>query len=245
VTGRDWKSRPLCAGFIIGCLLYSSKILFYSSWAVWEWYGFPAVLGLAAFFHVIDDYLARKTFNFNPKLEYLGTTLAILAAGLWVAHAISSEHSQNFEEINLDAATKFAPIFDHARVAMGDRSGSFAAHYSGPVTQLEGLVNDRAYLDALRGGADIRALLCSRGVRFILAYQKDLGDYDHVSVSLLRSRLTQFPSPTLTFSHADEIGRVFDLTKYDNNKEGDEGDNYLYAWRLTGCAPAQVGDFGP
>jgi hypothetical protein len=34
VGGRNWKSRPLCAGFIIGCLLYSFKILFFSSWGI-------------------------------------------------------------------------------------------------------------------------------------------------------------------------------------------------------------------
>ena len=32
-----------------------------------------------------------------------------------------------------------------------------------------------------------------------------------------------------------EVGRVVDLAKYDNRVTGDEGDNYLYAWRLTGC----------
>jgi hypothetical protein len=150
VGGRNWKSRPLCAGFIIGCLLYSFKILFFSSWVVWEWYGFPAVLGLATFFHVIDDYVVRTTFGFNPKLKNVATSLAVLTAGLLVAQTVL-KHDQNFEEINLEAAAKFDRIFNHARVAMGDRSGSFAAHYSGPVTQLEGMVNDRNYLDALRG----------------------------------------------------------------------------------------------
>jgi len=54
---------------------------------------------------------------------------------------------------------------------------------------------------------------------------------------VLRHFLTHFPSPALEFSKADEIGRVADLAKYDNSSFG-EGDNYLYAWRLSGC-PAQ------
>jgi hypothetical protein len=82
----------------------------------------------------------------------------------------------------------------------------------------------------------IRRLLCARGVRYFLAYQRDLGAYDKISVPVLRPTLTDFPGPVLTFQPSDEIGRVFDLAKYDNRTNGDEGDNYLYAWRLTGCA---------
>ena len=68
----------------------------------------------------------------------------------------------------------------------------------------------------------------------LLAYERDLGRYDTTSVAVLRRSLTQYPSPQLTFAQSDEVGRVFDLSQYDNSN-ADEGDNYLYAWRLSGC----------
>jgi hypothetical protein len=37
-----------------------------------------------------------------------------------------------------------------ARLAMGDRAGNFAFVYSGGINQLEGLMNDRAYLEGLQ-----------------------------------------------------------------------------------------------
>ena len=90
----------------------------------------------------------------------------------------------------------------------------------------------RDYLTAERGMAK----------NTVLAYQRDLGSYDSVSVPALRPSLTDFRGPTLTFASSDEIGHVADLAKYDNSAT-EEGDNFLYAWRLSGC-PSVTGTAG-
>lgn len=238
VARREWKSWPLLLGYLIGFGLFSVKISAFSSWVVWPWYAFSTIIGLSVLFHVIDDYFSTHSIRLNLRLEIVATALVLFSAG-WQLHQAAAKSDRNFEVINLDAVAKFGPIFDRARVAMGDRAGSFAVHYAGPVTQLEGLVNDRAYLQAIQRHEDIRPLLCRRGVRYVLSYQRDLGRYDTTIVAVLRHSLTHFPSPTLTLSRMDEIGRVSDLTKYDNSAE-DVGDNYLYAWRLAGCAGART-----
>jgi hypothetical protein len=241
VIPREWRSRRLCLGFLIGFVLYAVRLMAFSSWRLWSWYSFPEVIALAVLCHVADDFLATTAPRRNLRAEIAASVILLLGAG-WqargsAARIASGLATHNFALINREAAESLGPVFDGARVAMGDRAGSFAWYYAGPVTQLEGLVNDRLYLEALKHQEDIRPLLCARGVRYVLAYQKDLGAYDHVTVPVLRRRLTSYPVPGLRVFRDDEVGRVFDLKRYDNRLD-DEGDSYLYAWRLSGCAVA-------
>lgn len=231
---RGDKSFPLLVAFIAGLALFFVKLAFFSSWQIWPWYAFPAAIGLVALFQVADDALVRRPVRVDARIE-LVVALALIAGAAFQLRAGASIVGPNFELLNREAAAQFAPVFKGERVAMGDRAGSFAAFNAGPVTQLEGLVNDRVWLDAMQNHRDIKPLLCERGVRYVLAYQKDLGAYATVTVPAMRPSLTSFDSPSLTFSRADEVGRVVDLAKYDNRPTGDEGDNYLYAWKLTGC----------
>jgi hypothetical protein len=131
------------------------------------------------------------------------------------------------------AVARFAGRLNDERLAMGDRAGSFAMAYGGPVVQLEGLVNDKAYFEQIRRSGDIHALLCRRGVKALAAYQQNLGDYREVSIPLLRPDLTQFKGPSLRVRQADEIGHVEDLRIYDSRRDTGAGDNTLYLWRLS------------
>ena len=234
VTWRDRRTFSIGLGYLIGFAIFAFKIVALSSWVVWSWYGYPAILGLFVVFLAIDYHLSTIAFTLGRRRESAAAFLVLFAIA-WQLHASATRSEHSFQDINLLAVAKFGPIFKHARVAMGDRAGSFAGHYPGHVTQLEGLVEDRTYLEALQHHQDIKPVLCARGVRYVLSYQRDLGFYETTTIPVLRSTLTHFPGPTLTFSRYDEIGRVFDLAKYDNTSM-DVGNNYLYAWRLSGCS---------
>ena len=90
---------------------------------------------------------------------------------------------------------------------MGDRAGNFAFVYSGGINQLEGLMNDRAYLAVLRKKGDVKALLCQRDIRFVLSYEADLGAYQTHEVETIRKTLSQFPAPRIEVARQDEVGR--------------------------------------
>ncbi len=238
VVPRDWSSRRLCLGFLIGFGLFSFKLVCLSSWRVWSWYAFPEVIALAVLFHVADDGLGEIQPRYDLRVEAAASLLLLLGVG-WQAREYNARTARglathSFELINRKAVAAFGPVLNGARVAMGDRGGSFAWDYAGPVTQLEGIVGDRAYFDVLKRQEDVHPVLCARGVRYVLAYQTDLGLYDRVTVPVLRPALTAHRVPGLSFSRQDEVGRVFDLKAYDNRLD-DQGDSYLYAWRLSGC----------
>ena len=233
VRRRD-RSWPVLAGACFGFALFLTKLLFFSSWVVWPWYAFPVLIGFVAFFLVLDDTIAKTPSGLAIGARVSLAAFALAAVALQARGATA--HPQNgFEGLNRLAVRTWATRMAGARVAMGDRAGSFADAYDGPVTQLEGLVNDVSYLHALEHRDDPHPLLCARGVRFVIAYQPDLGDYREVTVPVQRRALTGYPSPALTFAKIDEVGHVHDAGLFDNAAD-DEGDSHLYLWRLR-CDP--------
>lgn len=238
VGGRAWNGQRIAAAYLIGMTLYAGKLLFASSWVIWSWYAFPIFVGLFLVASLADEKLASGEWHASVPETYLRAAAGlVLAIGLaWVlrSNGLGKPAQTNFDDVNRDAARVLAPVLQGSHVAMGDRAGSFAAAYGGPVSQLEGLVNDKAYLETLRARADVRPLLCARGVQYVLAYQPDLGSYDKATVPLLRPALTQFKMPGLTVTRADEVARYSDLGKFDNTRVTKDGDSFLYAWRLSG-----------
>ena len=167
---------------------------------------------------------------------------ALLLAGIGAKGALSLRRAPDahmrFDIVNAEAARRFAPVLRGQRIAMGDRAGSFASVYPGGVTQLEGLVNDKAWFAALKARADLKPILCARGVAFVAAYQRDLGAYAEAVIPAMRASLTQFPGPSLRLPRADEVGHFADRTAFDLRGVTDEaGDDVFYLWRLR--CPAQ------
>ncbi|SCM78938.1 membrane hypothetical protein [uncultured Pleomorphomonas sp.] len=238
---RPSSSAALLGGFVLGFLLYAAKLTFGSSWTIWIWYGFPVFIGLHAVFACLDDRNAGFVQRQSRSATFAAWVVSLVfvaAAGGWVAksNGLGQPPVTTFEAINRKAAAELTPVLAGDRVAMGDRAGSFADAYPGPVTQIEGLVNNREFYETLKARGDLKALLCRRGVRYVLAYMPDLGAYDTVDVPAIRPALSQFNGPVVTLAKADEVGRVSDLALFGDQNNPD-GDHYLYAWRLTPSCP--------
>ena len=230
-TDRSW---PVLLGFCAGFALFLVKLVLFSSWVVWPWYAFPVLIGFVALFLLLDDVVrkARGRIALGPRAALAVFATVALAAQV---RGATAQPQAGFEGLNRLAVGAWSAQLAGARIAMGDRAGSFADAYAGPVTQLEGLVNDLAYFRAVERHDDLRPLLCARGVRYVVAYQRDLGDYKQVTVPVQRSALTSFRSPALVFAKGDEVGHIYDRAAFDNAAD-DEGDSHLYLWRLR-CEP--------
>jgi len=128
-------------------------------------------------------------------------------------------------------ATKVRAEIGDVHVAMGDRGGAFAYFYGNPVTQLEGLVNDSEYFRTMMQRRPIRGLLCRRGVRYIVGFESDLGDYAVHALDLFNSETMTFAGPTIDVAKADEIVRIADPIMLKIFPRS----GYVYVWRLSGC----------
>jgi len=234
--------RTFALASSIGGAIYLVKLFFLSSWVIWPWYNFAILFPMLAGLYTLSSrvesgerWLSARIGGERSRRAVFTVSIAGLVLVLFgAAAAVARPHRRHneFASINHLAIQRYGAVLGGARVAMGDRAGSFAMEYAGPVVQLEGLVNDTAYLKALKGGEDLRGLLCRRGVRYVLAYERDPGDYQQMRVAVLRPFLTQFKGPRLDVWRRDEVGRVEDLNLYDNRLDVGIGDNTLFIWRL-------------
>lgn len=237
--------RHLLFAFLLGFPIFALRLIFLSSWRIWVWYDYPVLIGYIGCAPVLLLSLqrqAQRLFTYT-QLVAVTATLGVLAAGLSV-HSLLKQPSKpplGYYAINHLAIDHFAAILHAEPVAMGDRAGNFAYQYSGSVSQLEGLMNDREYFQLLRSKGDVNALLCRRNVQFVLSYEPDLGNYQTHQVQTIRSELSQYAAPRIQLTHADEIGRVSDLSQFNAASFGDPN-VYLYLWKLP-CSPQpdQVG----
>ena len=247
VAWRRPYARALAAAATVGGALFTAKLMFASSWRIWPWYDFPLLFSLTALsaaFGPPVETAARAWATRRPRqaawVRPAAAALAVLVlAGLGaraaaVARRVPEPGPHDFGALDALAARRWAQILKGERVAMGDRAGTFAAAYPGLVVQLEGLVNDRAYLAALKAGGDITPLLCRRGVRFLLAYRPELGDYRMHRMPVLRPTLTQAGSAYVDLDRRDELARLQDRSVLDL-RGVDEGDDTLVLWRLGRC----------
>lgn len=233
----DSVARTFAIGSAIGGAIYVAKLLFASSWVIWSWYNFALLFPMIAGLYVTVELLGRWR---GGAAWPVWTVRAVGVAGLGIALLLASKGltrafrvDTGYAAINDMAVARFAPVLRGQRVAMGDRAGSFARVYPGPVVQLEGLVNDKAYFAAVKRRDDVTQLLCDRGVRFVVDYEVDLPrTYGPHRIQIFRTVLTQAKGPTLVVHGADEVGRVSDLSHLDTQAPGDEPDNTLYLWRL-------------
>lgn len=239
-------ARALAVAAVVGGALFVAKLMFASSWRIWPWYDFPqlfSVLALAAAFGPVAESTAARwtarTLGSAPRLATAtavcaGLLLAVLCAKAAIVLVRPQPDPAGFSVLNDEAVRRWAPILRGERVAMGDRAGSFAAAYPGPVVQLEGLVNDREYLNALRTGGDVTPLLCRRGVRFLLAYRPELAPYRVHRMPVLRPTLTQGGGAYVDLERSDELARLQDRNVLDL-RGVDEADDTLILWRLGRC----------
>jgi hypothetical protein len=225
----EWR---FAAAMVLGFVAFLVKLLLFSSWAIWPWYFFPAFFLLAADFRLMALLLAERPASSSRLVER--TTLAV-GVGLiafelfWAVRAppLADPYLVGTRTIARDARA----LIGDAYIGMGDRAGAFAYFYGGAVSQLEGLANDVEFFRAIAEKQPIKPILCRRGVRYLVHYDSDLGDYRTHVARLFNPVTASFPGPTLEVAREDEVGKLSTpsvIRLFPANP-------YVYIWRITGC----------
>ena len=227
--------RALIGAYIFGTICFMLRLVFFSSWIVWPWYGYPLFIGYLACVPILLRALARRFEDWlsNPATIATATLLLVCAFGLATWRSMRYLHSgkQDYYVINAAALEVYGGRLNNGLVAMGDRAGNFAFAYGGSVEQIEGLANDRTFLTLLRKRADVKPLLCERGVQYVVAYEPDLGNYQAAHVDVIRPQLSQYTVPPIEMNRRDEVGHFSDLSRFDD-KLGTRS-THLYIWKLV------------
>jgi hypothetical protein len=228
--------QGLQMAFLMGLPIYLLRLVALSSWMVWSWYGYCLLFGYIGCAPAAWTLLSERLERVVTQRYVLVTVSSLMVTYLAVTTGYAARHHAHDMEpgyyaVNQQALEQYGGLLGTSRVAMGDRAGNFAYQYAGGVNQMEGIMNDKAFFDVLRERGDVKALLCKRQVRYVIAYEDDLGNYDRHAVATIRPKLSQFVAPTVDVRRQDEIAKVFDLSKLGPGANG-LSDTYLYIWKL-------------
>ena len=232
---RNRSPRAVTLAYIMGFPIFILRMVFLSSWTLWSWYDYPLMF---AYVGIMPAILFIAHDAFAKFLSY--RTMLLTASVLFLLHlANSSRHllrpghviPSDYFAITEKFLNRYGSTLDGSPLAMGDRAGYFAWRYPGSVDQLEGIMNDKQYFDVLAQHGDIKALLCQRGIRYVVSYEPDLGNYDTHQVETIRPHLSQFAAARIEVRHADELGKFSDPAEFDASGWGDFNST-MYLWRL-------------
>ncbi len=234
---QPYLHRSVVIAFLLGYAVFALRLAFLSSWVIWNWYDYPLFIGYIACIPTLlvmcAEYLERQRLYAGLVPAAATVLVTILLVGSLRAQSKPlSSGSEDVPAADGDVSDIVATTLGGARVAMGDRAGSFAYHYAGSVNQLEGLMNDARYLQALRTKTDVKHLLCERDIRYVVAYEPDLSSYKTYFVHTIRPELSQYAAPEIQVSRSDQVLRMSAVSP------GEPLMKYLYIWRLN-CGAAE------
>jgi hypothetical protein len=234
---QPYVHRSVMIAFLVGYAVFALRLAFLSSWVIWNWYDYPLFIGYIAcipsLLVMCAEYLEQRRLYAGLVPAAAVVLVAILLIGsIRTRNRPLSSMQEDVPAANGDVSNIVSTTLAGARVAMGDRAGSFAYHYTGSVNQLEGIMNDARYLRALRTKTDVRQLLCERDIRYVVAYEPDLNSYKMYFVHTIRPELSQYAAPEILVSRSDQVLRTPAVSP------GEPLMKYLYIWRLS-CGAAE------
>lgn len=159
-------------------LCFTCYHLLGTSWRLWRWYSYPALLVgifvVPVIFETIKQCLEKFSIpgnllkiasTFTVILILCGMSVAGFKWGYWSKRVTSYFKYQNY----LIAESLNKEFNDSVRFAMGDKAGSFAYFFNGDVLQLEGLVGDHELLKAIEQNT-LMDYMSRFGVDYVMSY---------------------------------------------------------------------------
>jgi hypothetical protein len=198
-------------------ITYTTYHLFCTSWLLWNWYLYPAVLASFFVVPVFLDSALEKLWGKMPRYEVKATDYAIWGCVLaffvvaalvvwevmWLSRNV--EHSYTYQNYRL-AARLNDKLRSHPKLAMGDRCGSFAYFYRGNVLQLEGLVGDYQIVEAIRANT-LGDYITKQRVEYIVSWTQPREDYTEFRLINPDPRLSLGPYAELILCRESQVLR--------------------------------------
>ena len=177
-----WKESRRCSDTvrvaIITMLLFPllSALVYgvISDWILFPWYLYTVPFVLFAGLHVLGKPIAlRLPAVARRPVSGVATLVCSIAVLVTVAYSVAGL-SFNWKVRPYDKLNHAMQIAEFARdhpgtYAMGDRAGLVTWMIQKPVLQLEGLVQDRAFLEHIRREDSLNAVLDTYGIDYLIA----------------------------------------------------------------------------
>jgi len=210
------NTKPSIKAVSLFMVLFTASQLFLSSWRLWYWYAYPAVL----FSVFCLPFLLQKLlslFRISEKLLRISSVFlfvsAVSLAVFWGWH-YGAENSQDFRVRNMYIAKELnETMTDSTLIAMGDRAGSFAYFFRGGVVQMEGLAGSAELAESIQQKR-LQEYLQDMGVDYVVSWTGPDCSEDYISWDLLvpdRAQSLSLPN-RITVQRDNELKRWYGST---------------------------------
>jgi hypothetical protein len=151
-------------------IAYYGLLTIKSSWEIWGWYTYPLPLAVAVTVIAVVELWRERATEPSGILKRLQPYAIPAALAVSMLLVFKSARSRGNNEGTLHATSALSEFVENhpGRYGMGDRAGLTAFLIPRSFLQLEGLVADRALLDAIRERRDLRRTLVSYGVDYLV-----------------------------------------------------------------------------
>ncbi len=205
------KSKPSQKATSLFLILFTVSQLFLSSWRLWYWYAYPAVLfcgtGLPFLLGKLTDRL-KLSEKLMGIVFIIILSLTVPLAVLW-GWNYGGGNSDDFRVRNMNIARELnESMEDSTLIGMGDRAGSFAYFFRGGVVQMEGLVGDIELVETIQQ-RNLQEYLLNSGVEFVVSWTGPENSHDYSSWDLLipdRAQSLSLPNRVTVYGE-DELRR--------------------------------------
>lgn len=205
LVSTDADLARFCAGLVLFTTLLSVNAVFFMDWAVHQWH-FSALWPCA--FFVLGAILSVTDFR-----SWMTTTLAVILVVASLSGQWSFLHGRASRAFQVQSWQAASWARDHLpateRIGMSD-CGAFGFWRGGGVVNLDGVVNNGAYQDALAGPGGIAGYAQDRNLAAIAHHAVDArrvapgyGQYDYRVYSHLHGK----PGGSLVLHEGDELFR--------------------------------------
>lgn len=200
---------------IIGAIIFYVATASRSDWPLWPWYFFPGYFVFFAGF-LISSHRFKPLSLLNGVSMVAFMLVALTSCYLFIAMSGSVVSRINKSPINKESDEIVSFMDDNPGVyAMGDRAGIIGYRSSQPLIQVEGLVMDKHFIDALRSPSiTMNQILDRYKVDYYINFQSPSYDgcfygrepvfgKQHVVSTLCRPPIAVFESGARVFHVAD------------------------------------------
>ena len=218
---KHWKTPLSAEDYLpvivsVFFIVYSAYQVFRTSWVLWRWYAYP-IIPLSVF--LVPEILSRierhlqRYKNTRASIQVLSAlilpllTIQLFVLGIRFGYWIKP-HGTSFQYENyLIAETLNHEPIDTSVFAVGDRAGSFAYFYHGNVLQLEGLVGDYKFLQALKSNT-VMDYMTKFGVEYVMSYVAPSDGYSQWTLSTPLPWLSSGPYADIILCRQTEFKRI-------------------------------------
>lgn len=149
-------------------LIYFPLLSIISGWRFFNWYFYPFALMLVVLMLLLDTLPNYK--DYFTKLQKFIFAIALLYLVGWTLNYKFIRGYKGFPfYVEIEKLAEFVNAHP-GKYAMGDRAGLLGYLSKYPVFQLEGLVEDKAYLENIKEAVDLRTVFTKYKIDYYISY---------------------------------------------------------------------------